>query len=53
LDGDLTRRMPSQFIDDVRTAVDHDLAQFFARERVRAQELSGDVLLVDSLAAVV
>lgn len=43
--------MTIQFIDDVRRAVDEDLAAFFAREKARALSLSGDALLVDALAA--
>lgn len=42
--------MPTQFVEDVRRAVDQDLALFFARERERAIALSGDVTLVGALA---
>jgi geranylgeranyl diphosphate synthase type I len=41
----------ASFLDDVRRAVDADLARFFSLETARARELSGDVLLVDALAA--
>lgn len=42
--------MPTQFVEDVRRAVDQDLALFFARERERALALSGDGTLVSALA---
>ncbi len=43
--------MTTSFLDDVRRAVDADLARFFAQETERARALSGDVLLVEALAA--
>jgi len=49
--GGPKRAVTDPFLDDVRRAVDADLARFFSRETARARELSGDVLLVEALAA--
>ena len=42
--------MSTQFVEEVRQAVDQHLASFFARERERALVLSGDAALVEALA---
>jgi geranylgeranyl diphosphate synthase type I len=42
--------MSTQFVEEVRRAVDRHLASFFAQERERARALSGDAALVEALA---